>query len=66
MYVKKIGEDNVLFGDICHFFGPMKNKNGWLYEDICDVEVIAEIKDLWYRVYGQDQIVNKQHPVYFA
>ena len=66
MHVKKIGEDNVSFEDICHFFGPMKNKNGWLYKDVCAAEVIAEIKDLWWRVYEQDQIVNKQLLVHFA
>ena len=44
--VKKIGEDKLSFQEICHYFGPMKNKNGFLYKDFYDVEMIAEIKDL--------------------
>ena len=64
--MKKIGENKVLFQEICHYFGLMKNKNGWLYEDTCDVEVVVNIKDLWWRMYDQNHIMNKQLPVHFG
>jgi hypothetical protein len=64
--VEKISDSEVTQSDICSYFGPKFSKSGWKYLEHVTPSEAAFIQDLYYRVYGETNIPNKELTQGFA
>jgi preprotein translocase subunit SecA len=61
-----LSDAHAIVNEICSYFGPKLNKNGWKYEEYVEPIVATKIKKLWRRVYSQEDVTNKQLSFKFA
>ncbi len=61
-----LSDAHAIVNEICSYFRPKLNKNGWKYEEYVEPIVATKIKKLWLRVYSQEDVTNKQLSFKFA